>query len=191
MKTIAAIALFAGGVVVQSLIAADMFLVNLRGTCHIRGDLGTTAERRTTASILEHHGASMETPMAGKDLRLVYRPDADRISIVMTNGTVVCDYFIFATPTGFSNSKDTLRERLVFVYSEASSIAIGSGLVSERLAYNAGGELKRYMMTGKLQYTQPGTEETGPEVCNATFKTGKLWVPVATTSPEEPAPPAP
>lgn len=181
MKTTTVIALLAVGVVAQTLAAADMYLVNLRGTCYSRGDLKPTATRLTTDSILEHHSAILPEPIPAEDLRLVYRPDADRISIVTTNGTIVCEYLIFALPTGNTNSVGTYRERHVFVYSEASSISIGSGSVTERLTHNGPeGTVDRYAMTGTLQFTQRGTEETGPEVCNATFKTGKkLVLPVA------------
>jgi hypothetical protein len=173
MKTTTAMALFAACALIQVGSAADMYLVNLRGTCRIAGDPKPATVPLNTASILEHHGSIMTPPIAGEDLRLVYRVDEDRISIVDSNGVTLCDYLIFANATGGSNSVDSLRERFVFLYAEASSIAIGSGLLSEKIGRRGDGSIQRHAIKGTVQFTQPGTEETGPEICSANFTTGK------------------
>ena len=172
MKITTAMTLFAACTLLQVGSAADMYLVNLRGTCRIAGDVKPATKPLNTASILEHHGSIMTPPIAGKDLRLVYRVDEDRISIVDSNGVTLCDYLIFANATGGSNSVDSLRERFVFLYGEASSIAIGSGLLSEKIV-RRDGSIQRHAIKGTVQFTQPGTEETGPEICSGTFTTGK------------------
>ena len=154
--------------------AADWFAVNVRGTCRSINDsdrIGRTAFNNNT--IIQDYLATQEEPPLARHLKLAYDPEADKISIVNTNGEAVLDVFSFGFPTVVSNSAETQRERQVFVFQGGGSDSIGTAQTVERLTRDGEGVLTKLSARGNLQYSTAATEESPAEVCSGTFSTGK------------------
>lgn len=165
--------------------AADWFAVNLRGTCRSLNSadkIGRTAFNNNT--IIQDYLATQEEPPLARHLKLAYDPEADKISIVNTNGEAVLDIFSFGFPTVVSNSSETQRERHVFLFPEGGTDSVGTAQIVERLTRDGEGVLTRLSARGNLQFSEAATEETGPQVCSGTFTTGKK---LTFATPEPPA----
>jgi hypothetical protein len=154
--------------------AADWFAVNVRGTCRSINDadkIGRTAFNNNT--IIQDYLATQEEPPLARHLKLAYDPEADKISIVNTNGEAVLDVFSFGFPTVVSNSLETQRERHVFLFPPGGSDAVGTAQIVERLTRDGEGVLTKLSARGNMQYSTAATEETPAEVCSGTFTTGR------------------
>jgi hypothetical protein len=165
--------------------AADLFLVNLQITGKsFDGSDRLTRTRQNTTSILRDYLAAQEEPTNSvRDLRLVYDVEGDRIAIAHKNGEILADVLAFGSGTTISNSTDTLRERHVFVFLPEDSVAVGSGVISERLTYDGDGNLIRLSSKGSFQYVNPGDEETPQEISTGTFSIGRKLVVPETNGP--------
>ena len=154
--------------------AADWYAVTLRGSCKYVNELDRIARRpfNNTTLIRDYIAIQAEPPLA-KDLKLGYDPEADRISIVNTNGESVLDVYTFAAGTLVANSTDTLRERQVFLFPGDASEATGAAQISERVTRDEGGLITSLSSRGSFQFANAATADLPAEVCSGTFTVGR------------------
>jgi hypothetical protein len=165
--------------------AADWYAVTLRGTCRsVTGEdrIGRRSFNNTT--IIRDHIATQEVAVAARTLKVAYDPEADKISIVDTNGVSVQDIFSFGFPTVVSNSTETQMERHVFLFTDGSE-AVGTAQMTERIVRDTEGAISRLTVRGNLQFANSATADTSAEVCSGTFTVGrKLRIVVTEPEPE-------
>src|SRR5262245_51121394 len=115
--------------------AADLFQVNLRTTCKSMDGDRTVRTTMSTPTILQDFIATQdpESSNSVRNLRLVYDPEGDRISIANTSSEILADVMGFGNSTTLATTDDSRRERHAFVFLGSGSEAVGSALISERL----------------------------------------------------------
>jgi len=170
--------------------AADLFLVNLRTTCKSFDGDRMVRTSSSTATILKDYVANQDPASSNtvRDLRLVYDPEGDRISIANSSGEILADVIGFGNSTTLSNSDDTHRERHAFVFVGSNSEAAGSALISERLMRDGDNNITRLTSHGTFQYGQPGDDTTGAQICTGSFSVGRKLVIKTPPPPPEPTP---
>jgi hypothetical protein len=157
--------------------AADLFLVNLRTTCKAFDGDRVVSTRSSTSTILRDYIANQDPSSSNtlRDVRLVYDPEGDRISIVNTGGEILTDVIGFGNSTTSSNSDDSRRERHAFVFLGNNSEAVGSALISERITRDGENNITRLTSHGTFQYGQPAGD-TAAQICTGSFSVGKKLV---------------
>src|SRR5690348_4777282 len=112
--------------------SADWYAVNLRGTSKsVDGSDRIVRRAFNNSTLIQNYIATLEEPPLARHLKVAYDPEADRISIVNTNGESVLDLYSFGAGTVVANSTDTLRERQMFLFLGSDSEAAGSAQISE------------------------------------------------------------
>lgn len=170
--------------------AADLFLVNLRTTCKAFDGDRMISTRSSNPTILRDYVAAQDPGASNtvRDLRLVYDPEGDRISIANASGEILADVIGFGSSTTLSNSDDSRRERHAFVFLGGNSEAVGSALISERITRDGENNILRLSSHGSFQYAQPAGESTAPQICTGTFSVGRKLVIKEPAPTPEPAP---
>ena len=189
MKTSNLCALLLAGIVVPFLTAraADVYAVNLNGSCKVIGDGDRIATVKfNNASIIAEYIATQDPAPDPRDLKIGYEPEGDRIVIVTTTGEITCDVFTFGFGTIVSDSLEANRVRHVFLFPEGQSDAVGSAVVTERITRDGEQVINKIAGRGTLSFAKAATETTAAQVCTGNFTVGKKLV----FRTEEP-PPAP
>ena len=110
-------------------------------------------------------------------LTLVYDRDADAVEVVIrTNGAVVCSPLAFSGGFALSNTNDTVRQRIAFVYTEGSADASGTIIANERFAYGTNGVVTGYSLNGKLQFALTPTDRSS-KIFSGFVTTGPRFIP--------------
>src|SRR6187401_1874126 len=107
MKTSKLCALLLAGILVPFLTAraADLFAVNMNGSCKQLGDGDKIATVKfNNASVIADYVATQDPAPDPKDLKLAYDPEGDRIVIVNSTGEIMSDVFTFGFGTTVSDS---------------------------------------------------------------------------------------
>jgi hypothetical protein len=166
--------------------AADWYAVSLRGSCkYVNGSDRIARRPFSNTTLIRDYIATQAEPPLARHLKIAYDPEADKISIVNTNGESVLDVYTFGAGTLVANSSDTLRERQVFLFPGDSSEATGAAQLSERVTRDEGGLIARLTTRGSFQFANSATAELPAEICSGTFTVSrKLKFSTPATEPE-------
>ena len=179
MKTSKLCVLLLAGIVVPFLTAraADLYAVNLNGSCKQLGDGDKIATVKfNNASVIAEYAATQDPAPDPRDLKLAYDPEGDRIVIVTSTGEITCDVFTFGFGTTVSDSLEANRVRHVFLFPEGQSDSVGSAVVTERITRDGEQVITKISGRGTMSFAKAATETTPAQVCTGTFTVGKKLV---------------
>ena len=169
--------------------AADWYAVTLRGSCSYLADTDKILKRPVNnVSLIRDYIATQTEPPLEKQLKLAYDPEADKISIVNTNGESVADVYSFGSATVVANSTDTQRIRHVFLFPEGISEAKGTAQITERVTRDGENTIIKLVSKGTFNFAMAATAETPAQICSGTFGVGKKLKFASTEPAPEPTP---
>lgn len=170
--------------------AADLFLVTLRTTCKSFDGDRMVRTSSSNPTILRDYVATQDPASSNtvRNLRLVYDPEGDRISIADLDGNILADVLGFGNSTTLSTPDDSRRERHAFVFVGGNTEAAGSALISERLTHDGDNNITRLTSHGTFQYGAAGDDTTGAQICTGSFSVGRKLVIKTVPPPPEPTP---
>ena len=162
---------------------AELYLVNVRGTCKAVNERDRLATKPFNNKTILEEFAALQDPVPDiRDLKLVFDSDEDRIAIADESGEILGDVFTFGFPIVISNSTETQRERHAFLFQPGSADAAGNVVLTERLTRDAENTVTKQSTRGRFTYANAATEEAVAEICTGTSTTGKKLV-IATPAP--------
>ena len=179
MKTSQLCALLLAGIVVPFLTAraADLYAVNMNGSCKQLGDSDKIATVKfNNATVLAEYAASQDPAPDPRDLKLAYDPEGDRIVIVTSTGEITSDVYTFGFGTTVSDSLEANRVRHVFLFPGGQSDSVGSAVVTERITRDGEQVITKISGRGTMSFAKAATETTPAQVCTGTFTVGKKLV---------------
>ena len=157
--------------------ARDLFLLNFNGSSRTTNALGKAAvsPERSKDFINDCAGEQQRNPLS---LALVYDLQADAIVVVdINNGSNVCTVATFAGGVTVATTDGKRKDRQAFVFWEDSEMASGSMAATELSSRGTSGELLKYSLRGSIQLGLEAYEDEPPRVIQASFSTGRRFVP--------------
>jgi hypothetical protein len=164
-------------VVTQTSVAqtnANLFPASIQLTCVGTNGSGLVYDRtRTSDFIQECASESGVTNLAG--LSLVYNSSNSSLEVVSgTNQTVVCTPLTFSGGFSFTNTNNSVVERLAFVFVETNTVSSGVLTATERFSAGTSNRPPSFSLIGRLSYVEPAAGTNSAEVCRGVLLVGNL-----------------
>jgi hypothetical protein len=152
----------------------SLFPARIQLTCVGTNGSGLVYDHVGTSDFIQECAAENGvTNLTG--LSLVYNRSNSSLEVVSgTNQTIVCTPLTFSGGSSFTNTNNSVVERLAFVFVETNTVSSGVLAATERFNTGTSNRPPSFSLIGRLSYTEPAAGTNSAEICRGVLLVGNL-----------------